>query len=70
MRRILPSRKRKVQVTQKIRLHPAMAGKKIQEQIPERERRKIPQKAQQKIRLKKHSLPQNAPARKNAVSMQ
>lgn len=34
------------------------------------ERRKIPQKAQQKIRLKKHSLPQNAPARKNAVSMQ
>ena len=44
-------------------------GKKIQEQIPERERRKIPQKAQQKIRLKKHSLPQNAPAKKSAASM-
>lgn len=33
---------------------------------PRRIQQKIPQKAQ----LRRHSLPQNAPARKNAVSMQ
>ena len=39
---------------------------KITQSSPQRIQRKIPQKAQ----LRRHSLPQNAPARKNAVSMQ
>ena len=38
---------------------------KITQSSPQRIQRKIPQKAQPR----KHSLPQNAPARKNAVSM-
>ena len=39
---------------------------KIIQSSPRRIQQKIPQKAQ----LRRHSLPQNAPARKNAVSMQ
>ena len=73
MRRIQQSRKQKVRQRKAVQKaqRPVMITRtvpvveKITQSSPQRIQRKIPQKAQPR----KHGLPQNAPARKNAVSM-
>lgn len=73
MRRIQQSRKQKVRQRKAVQKaqRPVMITRtvpvveKITQSSPQRIQRKIPQKAQPR----KHSLLQNAPARKNAVSM-